>query len=938
MRHGAACGWERGRPGRSAVTLALLFLVASPAAALQKLYVANISGGTVAVVDAERRLIIDRVAVGREPDGVAAAADGSAVYVSNFADGTVSVIDPTRDTVVATIAVDPGPVGLAVHPDGHEVYVACKLARTLVVIDAVEQRAVASIPIGQTPNAVVVSPTGHRAYVARSSGSTITVVDIPSRSQRALLDVGQKPNRLALSADGRTLYVAHYSGSLRAVDLRTGGMLRETYGTGSGVDLATDGTAIYSINPYGGVTAFTPDFEIAAYTCAGVTPYDVLALSSGAVVVADMQGDGLHFLDRRLGAAQRLAVDGGPFAVAALPPREAALDLALESPLAGTRAARGETIEVRITAGAGSQPLQNWLVALIPEDGTGMGREIAAGTSPVASAVVATLAADDLTPGLSHRLELVGLGTGGASERRTAWIQVPDRQVALVPLESYRPNPYSAGYAMDGSGRRFVRINDTGDRLLVFDADAAQFTRVDAPAGFNLSRVEQLSRDGERVALSAFTQSGVYATGLFDLDTRIFSLVPSLSTFDLDRGGDSIATLRRRDHGWNYDLIDVSDGLVTPITDLPTLDDNPPTCRPFTVGRPRLSADGNTVAFFTTHPLGGPPGCNLYDWRRGDTQPRVVQAFGDGGPVHQPTMDDLGRRVAALFPPEPSDAGGPLRAGVVELDDGATTLLDTDGIAVLDAVLSGDGAAVTVSSCGDLDPRVGNPDFSLELFRIALIDGRITQLTDTRGGPQDCTQRGDEPLSPQVSADGAINSFRPGGFGALRCGNPGVQRDAHTGLAFGQVRAVPIDPDNAPPALSGPDRVVAVIGSSVRVDVEATDPDGDPVVFFADFDDTGELPHAARFSQALDVEPRAAIFVWDALRPGNVGLHALRIGAFDGRGGDDVLDVRIAVCRFVAEDGIGDVVTAIFGSQPADCGTGDVNGDGIASAADLVDP
>src|SRR5690606_21944091 len=117
----------------------------------------------------------------------------------------------------------------------------------------------------------------------------------------------------------------HFSGSLRAVDLRSGDLLGEAYGTGSGVDVAADGELIYGTNARGGLTAFTRELETVAYTCAGVTPYDVLALPSGAVVVADMQGDGLLFLDRRLGAAQRIAVDGGPFALAALPPRDAAL-------------------------------------------------------------------------------------------------------------------------------------------------------------------------------------------------------------------------------------------------------------------------------------------------------------------------------------------------------------------------------------------------------------------------------------------------------------------------------------------------------------------------------------------------------------------------------------------------------------------------------------
>lgn len=65
----------------------------------------------------------------------------------------------------------------------------------------------------------------------------------------------------------------------------------------------------------------------------------------------------------------------------------------------------------------------------------------------------------------------------------------------------------------------------------------------------------------------------------------------------------------------------------------------------------------------------------------------------------------------------------------------------------------------------------------------------------------------------------------------------------------------------------------------------------------------------------------------------------LRIGAFDGRGGETIADVRLAVCRYFVDASDRQVVAeAIFAHLPAGCGDADANGDGGLSAADLVTP
>ena len=440
----------------------------------------------------------------------------------------------------------------------------------------------------------------------------------------------------------------------------------------------------------------------------------------------------------------------------------------------------------------------------------------------------------------------------------------------------------------------------------------------------------QLSRDGTQAVLRG-QADGIFLSGLLDLATTFYTAL-GFSLLDLDADASRLVT-----GGFNYSLIDLETSTVTAITDQEPVEDVPPTCRPYDVGRPRISADGTVVVFATTLILGGPPGCNLiaYDASSGDT--RVVHAFGDAGPVAPPSMDDAGEQVLVLLPPLQTEDAGPRRLALIRLADGASTpLLAGAGVDFFDGLLSGDGTAAVFSSCGDFDPRVGNPDFNEELFRLDLASGAVTQLTDTRGGPQSCVARGAEPLSPQVSRDAEVVAYRGQGFGPAYCGNPGPQRDQRSGLAFGQARTVRVVADNHPPILDLEGGVVLRFNEVVDTLASAADSDGDPLILFAELDDLDGLPASSEFR--IDRQNTGvARFIWYT-SVADVGEHTLRVGGFDGRGGEAVGTVRISVCRMLADDPIGDVVTAIFGSQPVACGSGDANGDGVATAADLLVP
>lgn len=108
-----------------------------PALALSgdRLYVADLAGNALIVVDTTSYTVIERIPVGSSPTGVVAT--GNRVYVTNAGDGTVSVIDPATNTVVELVAVGENPNAMTV--DGDRVYVINSTSTAISVVTSAAQ-------------------------------------------------------------------------------------------------------------------------------------------------------------------------------------------------------------------------------------------------------------------------------------------------------------------------------------------------------------------------------------------------------------------------------------------------------------------------------------------------------------------------------------------------------------------------------------------------------------------------------------------------------------------------------------------------------------------------------------------------------------------------------------------------------------------------------
>lgn len=147
-------------------------------------------------------------------------------YVTNGGSNTVTVLNVKYLRVDRTIAVGHDPDGIAASPSRNEVYVVNTGVRgsngSISVIDTETNRVTATIPVQQQPHFIDVDPVGQRAYVANSGSNSVSVVDLQKRKQIAVIGVGEGPTLARIAPDGNSLVVTNRkSGSVSVVDPHT---------------------------------------------------------------------------------------------------------------------------------------------------------------------------------------------------------------------------------------------------------------------------------------------------------------------------------------------------------------------------------------------------------------------------------------------------------------------------------------------------------------------------------------------------------------------------------------------------------------------------------------------------------------------------------------------------------------------------------------------
>src|SRR5205823_2443392 len=175
--------------------------------------------------------VLDEVAVGHHPLGIALAPDGNTILVSGHYSGDVTLLEVTGEKLAkrGTIEVGYLPHGIAISPDRKTAYVACTANAQVAVLDLTQSSVAARIDVGRWPRNLALSPDGSRLAVGTSGDRGVTIVDTQER--KALYQeqfVGLNIGHMQASLDGRYVWfpwMVYRNNPITAANIRLGWVL-----------------------------------------------------------------------------------------------------------------------------------------------------------------------------------------------------------------------------------------------------------------------------------------------------------------------------------------------------------------------------------------------------------------------------------------------------------------------------------------------------------------------------------------------------------------------------------------------------------------------------------------------------------------------------------------------------------------------------------------
>jgi len=135
--------------------------------------------------------------------------DGRTLYVLCQDSDEVKVIDAASGKLLNSIAVGRVPRGIALSPDARRLYVTNAWSDTVSVIDATSLQVIETFPTGYEPSGVVSDRKGETLYVANRLSNDISVIDLNAGKEIDRLVAGRGASYLTISPDGGFIYCTH---------------------------------------------------------------------------------------------------------------------------------------------------------------------------------------------------------------------------------------------------------------------------------------------------------------------------------------------------------------------------------------------------------------------------------------------------------------------------------------------------------------------------------------------------------------------------------------------------------------------------------------------------------------------------------------------------------------------------------------------------------
>lgn len=172
-------------------------------------YVSNADSNVITVFNKNRGEVVNVIATGRGPKGMALDQRRARAYVALSEEDAIDVFDVSSTSIIGRIRLGFGdnPIELALTPNGRTLLAVNHGSNTVSIIDALSMFETNKVSVGERPTSAVVDPSGLRAYILNSLSRTISVVDLTQRAISLTIGVAGSPLRGVFNLSGNRLYI-----------------------------------------------------------------------------------------------------------------------------------------------------------------------------------------------------------------------------------------------------------------------------------------------------------------------------------------------------------------------------------------------------------------------------------------------------------------------------------------------------------------------------------------------------------------------------------------------------------------------------------------------------------------------------------------------------------------------------------------------------------
>jgi len=177
----------------------------------------------VAVVDLQKRAIVDRIEVAAGPDAILYDTASGLIYVGNADAKQATLIDPKTRTIVATIPLGGSTEFAAVDPQSGLLYQNLEDTSEMVVIDLHKRTVVDRWSLGlcTKPTGLAIDGSSRRLFVGCSGNATLSVLNMETHKNIATLPIGKWPDSVAYDESLHRIYTTGLTGKLVVIKQQT---------------------------------------------------------------------------------------------------------------------------------------------------------------------------------------------------------------------------------------------------------------------------------------------------------------------------------------------------------------------------------------------------------------------------------------------------------------------------------------------------------------------------------------------------------------------------------------------------------------------------------------------------------------------------------------------------------------------------------------------